>query len=334
MKCDDRTVLLDYFELFDIESNYKYSVPAGNADEKLAILLTRLKKINYPRYLSIQSLRHHIQENLKFVKGIKFGTIKDQINFTNWSQCQVKTLAKAVNPTKRGRGIFVDLRLWEELDSRSKAGFYLNYLLNLESTFYDKETTTVFTRYFNSILASDKVDDFFDLKGKISLHQRLKAPTMYHDGVFYNIYNESFGFSDIRIKNNLLIKSSSSSVPLKYRELGFQPAMKFNNTGNMKFGLQGGYSLDFTDRSREYYFLRSIRPLSGCIGPFKIPNVEATVFFTHNENDGSFDFLRVRSHFWIYKGRYVEEVYYENGKIKLKFSDDVRGSPLQEISDC
>lgn len=332
MDCGDTTTLLDYYELFEIESNYQYDIVGETEEEIIENLLTRAKDYTLPRGLLYEYWKNHFNKEVKFVRNINFGPLNDEFDFTINEGCEVKTLLKALNPINPGKGVFVDLSLWEKLDVRSKAGAKFNYLINLDYIFIKKREGTVFTRYFNALLASDKLKYSSELKQKSDLFRKMGYSYIYYKNIIWNLKpfmeRELFIVND----NNELLFGEIILIPFELRDFGFKDEIEVSNVKGLVIGSVSGESVDV--RRDKAFLFRDVEIVSPCAGKYAIPRVDSTVRMEFV--DGEFHFISLFSYHLLFRGERIRKIIAENGEIVIPYQGEVTSSSNveKEITMC
>ena len=109
------------------------------------------------------------KERIKFLEGVNFGEVDDEFSFANFYGCEVEIIAKGKNIYNEGSVLFIKRSLFDKLDNISKAGMFLNYLINQDRTFLLENKKTANARHINALIASDKIrrlpqEDLFFLR--------------------------------------------------------------------------------------------------------------------------------------------------------------------------
>lgn len=332
LDCNDSAELLDYVELFKVESSYRYDLKEKDEQALFNELFTRVQNLSDPRARQIKEWKRFLDEEVKFVKGINFGPLKDVFDFTVWDGCEIKTLAKVLPPYPDGKSIFIDQNLWDKLDSRSRVGFYFNYLINLDHIFVNRKENTSYSRFFNAYLASNRYIDASNLNEKVELYKRLKFPFLYHKGFFYKSWDGDYDIDLEANERGEFIKGDLLPVPMSYEHLGYKSHLTFKNIPGFTIKFWRGLHLSRRDDNIRYF--RDTFVVSGCLGKYKIPHDEVNI--TTRYVNGEYILEDLTSVFLRYKGVNIKGFKIVDGTPEIIYfkEGESPGWPIKDITDC
>jgi hypothetical protein len=311
--CGDSYELLDYKELFDVDPNYQFMLRGTSVVDILNSYFERISKFDTARGSLYKSWYESLSEETKFIENMNFGQSKDYLNFVQWDGCKIEIFAKAINPANFKKSLFIDSGIWKKLSSRDKAGFYINYLLNLEHVIYNGAEHTEFSRYTNAVLASSQFDALkrIDL---IHLYRLLKIEEIFYKNVWYTLGNNSVDRVnpfEVDSDGNVLRGTFGDGGYWLFRSLNFQSRFIFENEKEIDLTLTGNKINPWRDNN--YFYIRKIKAKksSGCLGRFDLrtlKNLSVKVSLINGKAylDSVFGPI-------IYQGREVDRIEKVNG---------------------
>ena len=333
MKCGDEVELLDFYELYRVETAYKYDMSDGTVDERVDEFLERSRVFSEPRYRLFKVWRDYFFKEGRFLNSINFGPLKDEFDFTVQDNCEIRTLLKARAPSFTQKSVFIDNNLWSRLDEKSKAGVITNYLINLDAHFFHNIKYTVFTRYLNALLSSDHGRLLEKLHLKVSLFKKVGYSYLYNQGFFFSlksVYSEDIPF-EVDESGNITY-AKFSLIPFELRKLNFSSDVKVHNVKGMRID---DFSSEYINmRSRSSFSLRSARVVSSCSGGLYIPPVpvKMNVSFINNQlHFNSLYSLRL-----LFHDRKIRRIYSNNEGLVIpdQEPDNLHASHMRTITEC
>ncbi|MBG60291.1 MAG: hypothetical protein CME67_03360 [Halobacteriovoraceae bacterium] len=166
-KCGDKLELLDYKENYDVNPDLNYNLGGKSVDEKMELLFVRMESFEPLRAKMFRNWHEALKSKTRRLKFMNLGRPDDNFSFVNWNGCEIKVLAKATDPSKQGKTVFINQDLWTSLDAKAQSGAYFNILINIEHIVYKLQETTMNSRFLNAVLASDQVGSLIKNKSKL-----------------------------------------------------------------------------------------------------------------------------------------------------------------------
>ena len=316
MKCDERVELLDYYEVFDVESEYKNTLEHGDVDHIITQIISRMKMIAPEKAAHLLYWKKYFFKMVKFVKGMNFGPLKDEFDFIHNNDCEIKTLFKAIHPgLKKGKKIFIDQDLWDQLDNKSKAGAVVNYLINLEYVFMDDHEFTVYSRFLNGFLASDKVITLTNVYERSQFWKALDYDNFYYKGVFWSFKTERKK-DYFQFDQNQDLYSGVIAIPLaRYTRLGFTHQMVMSNVKDLVISFP--WKLDLFVGGGLTQTFKDVELRSNCIGPYSLPLNTKLDEVEFKFESGKFVVNKILLSNASYLGKKVKELHFQGGEIKV-----------------
>lgn len=163
---DGRLQLLDYYEG---NQGRGISVDLGDGDsfqDHIEVVLTRLEKLSPSRALKYKMWYGNFLIDADFFSDGKFVQIPDTGPIVVPNSCDIRQIA-AQRPDSEimpgDRRYLIDLRLWERISEKDKAGLILHELIYREAI-EEKQVTSTRVRYMTQILSSSAVESYNQLQ--------------------------------------------------------------------------------------------------------------------------------------------------------------------------
>lgn len=220
-KCGDKVELLDYKENYDVNPDLNYNLGGKSVDEKMNLLFNRMESFEPLRAKMFRSWHEALQSKTRRLKSMDLGRPDDSFSFVNWNGCEIKVLAKATDPNKWGKTLFINQDLWTSLDAKAQSGAYFNILINIEHIVYNLQKTTMNSRFLNAVLASNQLGSLIKNKEKLYGVLEYDLVGAYGLGFKFNVFNGPYG-----IKYSLGFDSDGNLVHGRYES----PMRKLNWT--------------------------------------------------------------------------------------------------------
>lgn len=159
---DGRLQLLDYYEGIQGRG---ITVDVGDGDsfqDHIEIVLARLEKLNPSRALRYRKWYENFLTDAEFFSDGKFVQIPDTGPIVIPSECNIRQIATQ-RPESQimpgDRRYLIDLRLWERISEKDKAGLILHELIYREAI-EERQVTSTRVRYMTQILSSSTFESY------------------------------------------------------------------------------------------------------------------------------------------------------------------------------
>jgi hypothetical protein len=332
--CGDKFELLDYKELYDVDTSYKFDLTGSSVNDFLDSYLDRIKDFAPFRAVLYQDWRNQIDSKIKFVTNVNFGESRDQINFVQWNNCEIKILAKAQNPRSEGKSFYIDEDLWNKLSAKAKAGVYFNYFLNVEHIFYSDNDHTEFTRYFNALVASNVFITLNKSKDYFPLYELLDFKYVAWKGFLFRVYSLADGTGRTRSIRYNQVGDITIGTIIPPNSLFFSSSqlnfdLKFENEKNLK--VEFWEPKMFKPNSLNEFRINDLKIKSkmDCLGPYDISKVKY-VDLTLKLVGDKLHIISVHGDMQ-YKGFVIEGIYLNKGKYEIKFDENTEVNQHHDI---
>ncbi len=335
LDCEDSVILLDYHELYNVESQYKYAVNATNKKERIEELLKRSKLLSDPKSKLFRDWLNNFENEVKFLRGINFGPLNDEFDFIVQEGCEIKTLFKAISPKNKGKSLFIELELWEKLDEVSQVGAIFNYLINLDYIYLHQKTNTIYSRFLNAFIASNRVGELAGFNLRSNLFKKLGYSFLYYDNHFYALKDSTnYEFPFLVSSEGDLTHAHFESVPFYLQKFGYRNEIKIQNINGLKFSLP--LNMNFFVRENNQVRFRDVQLLSVCIGKFRVKPPLRIMAIDLIYKKGEFHFKSLYTNNLTLKGKDIRNLEFKNGEVII--SPEQRGSSVssdtQELGEC
>ncbi len=181
--------LLDYFEARFLR---KISIDLGGPElsvtEKVQLVLERLRRFSPTRADLYQTWLSTFQAESHFVDVANLADIPDSELIVYPANCSLQQIAIQKEPSfPEDSRYLIDQGLWKAMDNNQKAGLILHELIYREAiSLGHKNSKNV--RYFNSILSSNKTDEFKPLDF-VKLIARIQFKSVEYHGLLWGEFS-------------------------------------------------------------------------------------------------------------------------------------------------
>jgi hypothetical protein len=289
MDCEDEVVLLDYKELYSLESSFKYDLSGNTEREIFDSYLQRFKKFDHGRSLVFNRWFEKIKTKTRFLRNVHLGQPDDFFNFPNWNNCKMKVLAKGQDINDEGMTLTINEDLWKRMNLQSKVGLYFNYFLNVDHILHRYNEDTERTRFFNALIASNQFE-------KIPYKE---YPKMYEELLDFNsvsFYGLNFrveSFSGGRNGRDYSIRFNEEGKLILGKNYVFgytfdeeSNTVRFQNVPSFQGWIYGLMTFKYLPEQDQKIESFKLNKTAGCVGPYKIPYqayIELTYFLKNDK---------------------------------------------------